>query len=167
MKPSIKSYDNNIYIAQVGKYSPSISFIYAILFLIISQPYKDFGNIFLYYYVAGYAVSYAINRLLKSLLKSPRPNNHFKSSYGMPSWHAQSVSFTIMFLSYVHQLISNSCSLFRPLMYIIFLAITAWQRVYYQHHTIVQVVAGCIIGIIMAWIIISIFNKGGTISVKS
>lgn len=165
MNSTMKSGDNDSYIAHVGNYGPTISFIYAILFLMVSRPYKDYGNIFLYYYVAGSAVSYAVNIVLKSLLKSPRPEGHPKSdTYGMPSGHAQAVSFTVMFLSYTHQLTENSCSLFRPLLYIIFMAITVWQRVHYRHHTIAQVAVGCVMGVVMAWIIIGILNKGGTFS---
>jgi membrane-associated phospholipid phosphatase len=165
MNSTMKFNDNNSYIAHVGNYGPTISFIYAILFLMVSRPYKDFGNIFLYYYVAGSAVSYAVNRVLKALLKSPRPDGHPNSdTYGMPSGHAQAVSFTVMFLSYTHQLIDHSCSLFRPFLYIFFMAITVWQRVHYRHHTISQVAAGCVMGVVMAWIIIGILNKGGTLS---
>ena len=47
MNSTMKSGYNDSYIAQLGNYGPTISFIYAILFLMVSRPYKDFGNIIL------------------------------------------------------------------------------------------------------------------------
>lgn len=142
----------------VGENTPLISFIYTILFLILANTPKEYGNILLFYYVAGSAVSIAVNRVLKALIKAPRPGTPKSTNYGMPSGHVQAVSFTMAYLSYTHQLIDFSCSVFRPMLYILIIVMSAWQRVYCRYHTIGQTVVGCIVGIFMAKLITQIMQ---------
>ena len=137
----------------IGENAPMISFIYALFFLVTISQTKDYGNILLYYYVVGSAVSIAVNRVLKVLIKQPRPGTPKSTNYGMPSGHVQAVAFTVSYLMFANQLVTQACSLFRPILYVLYVAMSAWQRVYCNRHTVEQVVAGCIMGVLMAYIV--------------
>lgn len=113
------------------------------------------------YYVSGSFLNCILNIFLKLLIQQPRPSedpDKFElmierrkhlllipyDVFGMPSGHAQTVGFTTMF---VFLTIRND--LFRGFCVLITL-LTMWQRVHYNYHTVLQVVIGCIVGVLFA-----------------
>ena len=64
-----------------------------------------------------------------------------KDIYGMPSGHAQSVSYSLMYLYLVQG------SGYMALLNIIILGLTLFQRWNYRKHTIIQLLVGTIVGL--------------------
>jgi membrane-associated phospholipid phosphatase len=98
---------------------------------------------------------------LKEIIKQPRPkgsihilnsteNNNDKrifssDIYGIPSGHAQHVFFSTFFIYFVF-LNTNITFL-----YIFISILTLIQRVKYQNHFVTQVIAGAVVGAIIAY----------------
>ncbi len=122
-------------------------------------------------YLAGYGFNYLINHLLKSIIKQPRPSEneaifnihvaHHKhigfDRYGMPSQHAQLAVFTTIFIylslrshKYIHYIF---------LFFIIITIITCSQRIVFNEHTVTQVIAGAVIGGVLAYIFFIFSNS--------
>jgi membrane-associated phospholipid phosphatase len=107
-------------------------------------------------YLIGYFVflliNSAVNKSLKSIFKEPRPYDeinimsgeiHYGADvYGMPSGHAQSVSFSLIYLYLVQK--SNLLLILNT----IILLLTVIQRWNYRKHTIEQLLIGTMAGII-------------------
>jgi membrane-associated phospholipid phosphatase len=73
--------------------------------------------------------------------------------YGFPSGHAQLVFYAISFFYFANKKISRT--------WIICLLIgllTIYQRLKYRRHTVEQLLAGTLIGIITGWITITIYT---------
>lgn len=118
---------------------------------------------FLALYLSGFGFNYLANLLLKSIIKQPRPNEnealfnihvlHNKNigvdRYGMPSRHAQLVFFSTIFI-YL-SLHSHKYINYILLFYIIITIITCSQRIVFNEHSITQVIAGAVIGSILAY----------------
>lgn len=141
-------------LAYLGFWGPTILLILSICILSRS-PIRLLGA-----YCIGQLCSSVINYGAKGLIKQPRPSNetvHYftwdsfedrfrKSStmgvqeYGMPSGHAQSVFFSLVF---IHYALKNDWLTF---LYFCLAIITAVQRVIYKNHSIEQVIAGGIVG---------------------
>ena len=131
------------------------------------------NNIELLYIGLGLFINSRINNILKYIILKPifgnyifgllgkRPDNakncgyfinyneNTVNTYGMPSGHAQSVTF---FLSYIinKYLNSNFSSMFKLISIIIFSIITIcvmYSRIYFNCHTVLQVVIGGLIGL--------------------
>jgi len=115
------------------------------------------------YYLVGYFIflffSSIINRTLKYIYKEPRPMNEIpmedidifnwtgvKDIYGMPSGHAQSVSYSLMYLYLVQG------SGYMALLNIIILGLTLFQRWNYRKHTIIQLLVGTIVGLTIGFL---------------
>lgn len=120
-----------------------------------------------YCYQVGIFTSCVLNFILKGLFKYPRPSlspNQFQfllqsgqrfmyppgwllpqDAYGFPSGHAQSAMFSTVF---VHLALKK-----RKTTLLFFLATIAimLQRVIYNHHTLMQVLAGALVGGIFAY----------------
>ena len=109
------------------------------------------------FYIIGYALNVGLNVILKGLFQQPRPSEDlriFNASiaqgkrlgfdvYGMPSGHAQGAFYSVGFIFF---------ALGNPIIAAIYLTIalnTAFQRVKYKNHTIMQVICGGIIGTIV------------------
>ena len=107
-------------------------------------------------YLSFFALNMLINNIAKKYFRESRPNSrlyfndseksHSKSTYGMPSGHAQSIAFSITFLylatrSYPIQVGSALLAL-----------LTMYQRVKFNSHTVQQVAVGCILGSIIGMI---------------
>jgi membrane-associated phospholipid phosphatase len=107
-------------------------------------------------------LSSIINYVLKGLIKEPRPsedihifNTELNSSkingrrigfdrFGMPSGHAQSVFFSLIF---IHLALKN----FKVSAFYLFICLnTLYQRVIYKNHTVTQVIVGSVAGSILA-----------------
>ena len=102
-------------------------------------------------YLAGYVIFVALNSLLNQVLKlwikEERPTKngvalrHVIEGYGMPSAHAQSSFFSIMFLYLVNRSI-------KWLIFGLFIgALTLYQRWKYKMHSVEQLGIGMVIGI--------------------
>jgi membrane-associated phospholipid phosphatase len=108
---------------------------------------------YIYGYLLFYIINTFINNLLKNSIKQARPNNTMTNEkyteihkYGMPSYHAQSVVFSLVFLYLVNK------SIFLLLIEIFIVFITLYQRWYYRFHTIEQLAVGSFIGGVTAYI---------------
>jgi len=115
-------------------------------------------NTLLYVYIIGVFSSSIINYILKGLIKCPRPsenvhvfnmelNNELISGrrmgfdrFGMPSGHAQSVFFSLVFIYLA--LKNTKISLF----YLFICLVTIYQRLKYNDHSLLQLVVASIIG---------------------
>jgi len=107
---------------------------------------------YIYGYLVFYIINSFINNILKITIKEPRPTNNVNEKYteihkyGMPSYHAQSVVFSLVYLYLVNK------SVFLLLIEIFIVFITLYQRWYYRYHSKEQLIIGSIIGGINAFI---------------
>ena len=107
-------------------------------------------------------VNYELNNILKNWIKEPRPVNPLSyiddhlikgaQLYGMPSGHAQIISFTIMYLI-----------LRKGHPYLLFFCffvgmLTLIQRWKYRKHTLQQLMGGVFVGSLFACFIFWITN---------
>ena len=155
-----------------GKYGPFILFLPTVLFLSNKRSA-------LIYYVTGFFLNSIANVCLKLLIQQPRPSEDKAKFdlalergkqflyipydvFGMPSGHSQSVAFTTVF---VFLAIQNN--LFR-LFCLVISVITLWQRVEYNHHTVLQVVVGSMVGGLISYLMFYMNKKniGGLIKEK-
>lgn len=133
-----------------GFYGPLLTALINIYNVWFRKPY-------LYAYIVGFLINTALNKMLKSTIREPRPKNPIfinknlelnknEEAYGMPSGHAQSVSFSIMYLYYFNNsyLFIISCSIG---------ILTIYQRYNFRRHTLTQLFVGSLIGIIFANIV--------------
>jgi hypothetical protein len=131
----------------IGLSGPFILFIISIMNL--------WKQKYIYGYLVFYIINTFINNLLKISIKEPRPNNTTNTTnekyteihkYGMPSYHAQSVVFSLVYLYFVNK------SVFLLLIELFIVFITLYQRWYYRHHTKEQLAIGSFIGGVTAYI---------------
>lgn len=157
---SYHSYPNHSTIFNILSYTGIIG--YYILFFLSIILLRN-AHRFLALYIAGFGFNYLANLLLKTIFKQPRPNEnealfnihvlHNKyigvDRYGMPSRHAQLVFFSTIFIYlslYSHKYIN-----YILLFYIIITIIICSQRIVFNKHTIAQVLAGAVVGSILAY----------------
>jgi membrane-associated phospholipid phosphatase len=142
---------------QIGEYGPFILMIISIFLL------RNKWNL-LFYYILFFGVSILINLVVKGIIQQPRPSIDPKTFnlmmknkeryiykhgipydiYGMPSGHSQSVLMSTIFI----YLSLHDIKIF--ILYLFVTIVTLTQRVIDNHHTILQVICGSIIGIILA-----------------
>jgi membrane-associated phospholipid phosphatase len=116
-----------------------------------------------YYYVYGFFLNAILNFILKGLIQEPRPNEDAKlfnialkhsirfkftngyphDIFGMPSGHTQSIFFSIIF---VYLALKDKKTII--IVYLFIGLITMFQRVLFKQHTVLQVVAGAMVGIL-------------------
>jgi membrane-associated phospholipid phosphatase len=119
----------------IGKYAPLIMFLFTVVYV---QPNHSI------IYVLFCIVSFASNKILKSYYAEHRPSKKI-TGFGMPSNHAQSIAFSITFLFLITQsYLVLFCST-------ILAMLTMYQRVTSRHHSVQQVVAGSMLGIIFGF----------------
>ena len=146
----------NIVLYNIAEYSHFILIVIS-LFLLWNN------KTLFYYYIIGVSLNEIINMLLKFLIKQDRPNNDKANDdkanddknkllssnvqkYGMPSGHAQSVSFSTMFIYLsLHNIYLTS-------IFIIISFIAIFQRVYLNFHTLEQVIVGILVGSFLAYL---------------
>ena len=108
-------------------------------------------NAFFIGYIIFTVINKQLNEILKMIFKQSRPkgqiftnidNEKFKGSqyYGMPSGHAQSISFSVMFVYLITY--SQYIILFMTFIW----GLTVYQRYKYKRHSIEQLVLGSFIG---------------------
>jgi membrane-associated phospholipid phosphatase len=120
----------------------------------------------LFVYFIGFLVNFYTNHWLKTWIQDPRPENPIPmlsvddpkmyvgaEKYGFPSGHAQLVFYAITFLYYANKKITRSwiVCLFIGLL-------TIYQRLKYRRHTMEQLLAGTLIGIITGWITMTVYT---------
>jgi|TARA_X000000368_G_scaffold298847_1_gene237972 membrane-associated phospholipid phosphatase len=152
----------------IGRYGPVILFFLSLLFLSGKYITRDI-------YIVGFMVNVFVNSILKILIKQKRPNKYKSTTlisslmdsapesqkekeksvhrYGMPSGHAQTVSFSLAYIS----LVLNN--LYISTAFLVFTVITCIQRVVFTRHYIDQVIIGAFVGCVMAYITYKIKNK--------
>lgn len=81
---STNKYDIHDFIGITAKYVVSIS---SVVFIMTSN------SIIPTYYILCGVINSIISKALKSIIRQPRPKESKKPGYGMPSSHAQSISF--------------------------------------------------------------------------
>jgi hypothetical protein len=134
----------------LGFFAPLILFGLTVGKLVARPPY-------LVAYVVGFFMNMALNSVAKLWIKEERPEggrNLFSweyyvgaEKYGMPSLHAQSDMYSIVFLGLTGG--SPEWILFG----LVFYGMTVYQRWSYRRHTISQLIAGTCIGGFLAWTI--------------
>lgn len=116
-------------------------------------------DLFTMSYFAGLLLNEGINWLLKHFIKELRPlrsREVVATVYGMPSSHAQFVSFFAAFLVlFLFIRICDQCWWKYPTMLIGvgIASLVAYSRVYLMYHTASQVLVGCTVGSVLgvAW----------------
>jgi len=155
----VNNYNHLIYmipyipiIDDIGFFGPMVLFTVAIVML--------WGRVkYLNVYLVFVLINSFLNRVLKNIIKAPRPgkpdeNNIYKTfektngteTYGMPSGHAQSVSFTTLYM----YLVTKSKKLLMGGSFISVLSLI--QRYRFKRHSIEQLLVGAIIGCSVAYI---------------
>lgn len=143
----------------IGHQTPIILFFSSILFTLDNK-------LNCAYFILGFFINNMLNALLKSWIQEPRPSSdkthifnldisetHINyeqlgaHKYGMPSGHAQSVFYSTIFIHFVLKNKLISC------VYLLLSLNSIRQRVVYQNHTILQVIAGSVIGSSFAYFI--------------
>jgi len=140
----------------IGYMGPIITSIITGISLFENPPY-------LFIFIFGSLLNYSLIGVLKLSIKQPRPSNPINyiddnqikgaNSYGMPSGHAQIVSFAITIL----YLTRGNISLVLFSLFIYFL--TIYQRWSFRRHTIEQLIVGSIFGSSLGYILFWITKK--------
>lgn len=135
----------------IGHYGPIITFMITFYYLLDKR-------IYLLIFIIGSITNMGLNEVLKLAIREPRPNGqiHFLDSnqltgphlYGMPSAHTQTCFFSLVYLYLVRGYP------FILLLSLFISALTFYQRWKYNRHTIKQLLIGCLIGSLYAWILI-------------
>jgi membrane-associated phospholipid phosphatase len=136
---------------------------YGPLILIVMNIYALWDQFFwICAYLVFIVINMYLNKALKLIIKEPRPENwkrfvsmeklENEEQYGMPSGHAQSVTFSLIYCF----LITHS---FEYLYVMLFIAVlTLYQRYSNRNHTALQLLIGSIIGCIFAYIVVYILR---------
>jgi membrane-associated phospholipid phosphatase len=134
----------------LGFYGPLV-----VIIIVSWALHKHFKYMIVYLFFV--VINNSLNRLWKMLFQQQRPANPIPFSkhesyagpekYGMPSGHASSIGFSLLFLALV-----NIKSWW--LVFVGFIGIlTCVQRWKYRRHTIEQICVGLISGGLFAWIV--------------
>jgi len=134
----------------VGFFGPLIVMGLVIVDL-FSQP--KYNWVYIFFIVANDI----LNRGLKLIFREPRPEGRIPfsehesytgaSKYGMPSGHAQSIGFSLMYLWLVRTMDATwILSSFIG-------ALTLYQRWKYRNHSMIQLLVGFLCGCCFAWFV--------------
>jgi len=128
---------------------------------------------FLLFYLVGFFFNSLINIILKGIFQEPRPSDDpklfnitlknskhmlFKNGipfdfFGMPSGHTQCVFYSTFFIL----LALKNYKIFG--LYLLFSLLVLYQRVYFEFHSVYQVIVGATIGSIFAYFMYYISRK--------
>lgn len=156
------------YLDVLSLFQTTINFLYALGFfsemiIVIVSIYVLYGsNVDFAFFLIGVLGSSITNRLLKPIFQDPRPNRPIKfleseefpkkidytkntNFYGMPSGHAQQVAYC---LTYLYLTIDES-PLFQFGTTFIGAAML-FERWWFRNHTVAQLLAGLLVGILFA-----------------
>jgi len=135
----------------IGTTAPYTLFIISV-FLLRNLKY------YLFFYIFGFGLNNLLNITLKLLIREPRPRDDTKflefignrvgyDKYGMPSGHAQNCFYSLIYITLV---------LNQPMITLLYVGISficIVQRYEYKNHTLTQLFAGSIVGILFAYLI--------------
>jgi hypothetical protein len=133
----------------VGFFGPLLMLLLSIFQLWNQKPY-------LYAYIIGFVINKYINKFLKNAIKQPRPSNgkslinesySHDDFYGMPSYHAQSGFYSIIYSFCV-----KPYDIITGIKLLVGLS-TLYQRWSYRRHSIEQLAVGTFIGCIFGYLI--------------
>jgi len=137
----------------VGFYGPILLFFIVVYSLWDRQKYVLF-------YLLCFFINTILNKFLKIVFRQARPENPIPFSsiekykneerFGMPSGHAQSIFFSIVYLYNLKHSI--------PLLFsnLFIASLTLYQRWKYRRHTVEQLASGSVIGGLFAWAVYSL-----------
>ena len=125
-------------------------------FIVMSiSVYSLWNQRYLYGYLFFYVCSSFTNTLLKNIFKQARPTNGRSimneeysgvQKYGMPSYHAQSCMYSIVFLYLAKK------STYLILIELFIVAATLYQRWFYRRHTVEQLGVGMVVGSMIGYL---------------
>lgn len=137
---------------KIGFYGPGILGLISI-FILRHRP------TWLFSYVIGYSANIFMIIILKLFFKHPRPDENLSlfyakekkgyiqyNSYGMPSGHAQSTIFSMIFIWLATK------KIWLTFLYFVISCLTIYQRLKYNKHTLLQIIIGGIVGLFIAYI---------------
>lgn len=144
----------------IGIIAPFILFTLSAFFL---RNYKSH----LAFYIIGFFLNIVLNSILKILIKEPRPKDDKQfieifsrngvrfapDSYGMPSGHAQTCGFSLIYLA----LVLNNPNI--TMFYAIITFISLIQRYTHNNHTILQLIVGLLIGMVVGYLFYFLSKK--------
>jgi hypothetical protein len=140
----------------IGYYGPLILIFINIYFL-----YDRFFWCCIYIFFV--TLNTVLNKALKIWIKEPRPKGwksfgtferlEKEESYGMPSGHAQSAMFSVMF----YYLLFGIDEIWYVMFFIT--GLTLFQRAYNKNHTFTQLFIGLIVGGLFSYIVYCIAKK--------
>jgi membrane-associated phospholipid phosphatase len=147
----------------IGKYGPGVIFIISIYLL-----YKN--PILATTYTIGYVLNILFNFLLKGIFRLPRPNENMKkfeaamrlnkymnlNRFGMPSGHAQTMIYSLVFVSFALLSTKNKVKGINTnqnwiALMVLLSIITLAQRVHFNMHSFEQIFVGSIIGALVGY----------------
>ena len=146
-----------------GKYGPGLIFIIAVYLLYTK-------HILLMTFIIGYVLNILFNFMLKGIFRMPRPNENMKkfdaairlnkymnlNRFGMPSGHAQTMIFTLVFVSFALLSTKNKVNGINTnqnwvALMIVLSIITLAHRVHFNMHSLEQIFVGSIIGALIGY----------------
>ncbi len=146
-----------------GKYGLGLIFIIAVYLLYTK-------HILLMTFIIGYVLNILFNFMLKGIFCMPRPNENMKkfdaairlnkhmnlNQFGMPSGHAQTMIFTLVFVSAALLSTKNKVNGINTnqnwvSLMIVLSIITLAQRVHFNMHSLEQIFVGSIIGALIGY----------------
>lgn len=148
--------DLTLFMDTIGFYGPLVIAGCVVIILTKRPTYIALYILFLW-------LNSELNKLLKLWFREERPSNpiHFSSVekysgvqfYGMPSGHAQSVGFSVVFLSVLEGYYSWWLYIIAAIM-----GLTCIQRWKYRRHTVEQIIVGLFFGGTFARIVLYVFD---------
>jgi len=144
---------------KIGQYGPTLLLFISIFLL------RNKHNL-LFYYILFFIISLLLNLILKGIIQQPRPSIDAKTFnlmmknkeryiykhgipydiFGMPSGHSQSVILSTIFIYFSLRDIKI------VVLYLFITAVTITQRVIDNHHTVLQVIFGTIMGCVLGYL---------------
>jgi membrane-associated phospholipid phosphatase len=148
------------YLVKIIVYMPILLFLISSFLLRNKMKYLS-------YFVAGYVANNGLNAVLKLIIQEPRPSNDLRAleigisngerisfdKFGMPSGHAQTCGFALVFMSLVFD--SPKMTAF----YLVISFITMAQRYIFNNHTILQLIVGFVTGGLFGFLTYMIANN--------
>ena len=143
----------------IGNWGPS--FLGVITLFLLWQKSTLF-----FYYIIGYILNCIVNIVLKGLIQQARPSDDGKllkialkngkksifrdgipyDIFGMPSGHAQCCFYTTFYIWFALK------NMYLFLAFFIFSLIISFQRVFFNYHSILQIIVGSIVGVLLAYL---------------
>ncbi|EKM61360.1 uncharacterized protein PHACADRAFT_82915 [Phanerochaete carnosa HHB-10118-sp] len=124
------------------------------------------------YFALGAVVCSRTVKAIKRFIRQPRPlhssSDHRKKSYGMPSTHSAVITYyaayTVLASAYlpIHPTVPETpwTRIVIPFVVVPWATTIALSRIWLGHHTVPQVLAGCVHGVLFTYMWYSIWLRG-------